>query len=528
MATEQYTYNNYPIIYKVFLLGQDISNDVKSISDIESSLDYPEINKYRVSEASFTLTDFNNNFNPQNDSNFYVTNGGMETPAITQSGYRSPVVIQAGFVVGDTEHLDTVYSGQILTVEKNAKNGEVRITCSDLSQKLRDNPVENFGLSKQNLVEDDGNDYHGNYPFYSGVTPISNKSVIGRRPGQTLVRKDSLQTEGPLDEHNFEEVETGIETEGGALDQDPILEYKAPFRYRTISDIIEKLLSANDISNSDVRPPIANNSGNYFSNVGRPGYNTESSDVGVSGNDQVWRWNGFVTDMIYNSSTEDLYFLYSSRLYAPRIIRHNLMTDESSIVAQGSASNEWWKFTTRDYDQFYVLGSIPSFQMGIPVFGSYDSSEINNVASSRVRIWSVNLNTTGNATIGEYVTNTNTYPPQLAMHYHLGFQPRANTSQNRLPNRNGSLPDSRRNLYLHSDGSTLYYPFATASTFGVAKTTNGSSSTRVMRAKRDEDGFNLANFDFLVEERTGTDYCYLGFTRIESASSKFFIVRGDA
>ena len=94
---KQHSYKNYPVICEIRILGQDVSEDVKTIEGIESSLDYPRINEYRINEAVFTLSDPDNDYNPQKADNFYKRHGSMVTPEISESGYRATVVIQAGF-----------------------------------------------------------------------------------------------------------------------------------------------------------------------------------------------------------------------------------------------------------------------------------------------------------------------------------------------------------------------------------------------------------------------------------------------
>ena len=578
---KQYSYQGHPVICKVHILGQDISDSIKSIEGIESSLDYPRINEFRISEATFTLSDPENDFNPQKTDidNFYKREGDMESPAIGSSGYRSRVRIEAGFIVNGTQHTEDIYHGQILNVHKDAKTGDVRITCSDTSQKIRDEDVTDFGIKKKMRVESSGGNLHGNYPFFIGLTEPSLESVEGVGTRSSLDRKQSLRTEGALDENNFRELPTGIETEGGPLTSENIggqlvrdadLKFKSPYRSRTIGFVVKKLLDRFEISRSDINPPIATSSTfptilneRFFSNLGRPGYQTSYPDQTGAIDFGYWQWPGTVTDMIANESGNELYLLISQTGSAitvpptsnpkPRIIKWDLNTDERTLVTAVTDDTnpdlleECWKFVANsDFSEFYVLGTRPVYinaardrDSGRPTtrpgfeFGSYDSSEYNNTVNSKVLIHKM----TRSGTAPNYMWARETYIdpdlvrfdllPQLAMHYHLGFARTSSTSQNRFPNRQGNLPDSRRNLYLASNGN-LYYAYAKREEFGVARATSANNVTIIIRANRDEDGFNLAGFDFWIEEGP-SNYVYLAYTNIKRSptESRFKIIRKD-
>ena len=574
METKEHSYQNHPVKYVVTILGQDVSTNLKSLEGIEASLDYPRINEYRINEAVFTLSDPENDFNPQklptdpmdlSTGNFYRRNGQMESPPISESGYRSPVTIEAGFVVNGMDHLETIYSGIIYNVHKDAKTGDVRIVCADQTQRLTDEPVTNFGIEKKMIVEPTGGNLHGNYPFYLGLTEPSLESI----EGTGLIRKQSLRTEGHLDENNFQELPSGIQTEGGPLPSNPTLTFKSPYRSRTIESVIGKLLDDRryNITDRDIKLPIVGNPLNlnvperFFSNLGRPGYETSFPNEMTPVDFGQWQWPGTVTDMIANESTNELYLLISptgSAISAPatnnpkpRIIKWDLQTDNREIIAfvsentaQRGILEESWRFVANnDFTTFYVLGTKPVYQNATRVrdsgittrpgfeFGSYDSSEYNASANSKVLIHRLVRSGTEPNYTWTRITYINTTVsgslyPQLAMHYHLGFAGTDSTSQNRFPNRQGSLPDSRRNLYLASNGTDLYYPYANRRVFGVAKATGMNTATSVISANRDDDGFNLAGFDFWIEEGT-PDQVYLAYTNISSSSSRFKIIRKD-
>ena len=561
MATKEYSYRNHEVICKVFILDQDVSVHVKSVEGIEQSLDYPQLNEFRINEAVFTLSDGNNDFNPQQTEtdNFYkrwgITARSMITPAIGSSGYRAPVKIEAGFIANGTERVETIFEGQIFNVHKDAKTGDVRIVCSDLSQRIRDEDVTDFGIPKSMIVDPSGGNLHGNYPFFIGLTEPSLESVSS----SGLMRRQVLRTEGALNENNFRELPTGVETEGGPLDNDRTFKFKSPYRSRTIESVVTKLLDHYDLDTTtpEIKIPIAiNEDGPFFSNLGRPGYETVLPDDPINNFELgQWQWPGTVTDMIANESEDKIYLLVSQTGSSisqpetenpkPRIIEWDLTTDDRKVlsVIRKTTNNddleECWRFVANsDFTTFYVLGTQPRYiqatrsrDSGVTTrpgfeFGSYDSSEYNNTVNSKILIHRLQ-ESGGSWTRSDYITNSvsSNLLPQLAMHYHLGFARTESQSQNRFPNRQGNLPDSRRNFYLAEDGTTLYYPFANRTEFGVAKASSANSASKVISANRDSDGFNLAGFDFFCDE--DNDHIFLAYTNIGSAGSRFKIIRKD-
>ena len=221
-------------------------------------------------------------------------------------------------------------------------------------------------------VETSGGSFHGNYPFYSGLTPVSSESVFGCN----LIRKNTLRTEGAVDSDNFREFDDRIETEGGPRVEDTFLNLKAPFRSKRIETVIKQLLQKYDITNQDINLPIASSADPFFSALGRPGYDTGFSNLSVS-TPEIWQWSGVVTDMIGDNTNDVLYLLVSqtgSTITEPEtpdpkpiILKWNLKTDTRELlttIAAGAADvpEEAWRFVANStFTDFYVLGTQPTY-----------------------------------------------------------------------------------------------------------------------------------------------------------------------
>ena len=226
----------------------------------------------------------------------------------------------------------------------------------------------------------------------------------------------------------------------------------------------------------------------------------------------------------------------------PRIIKWNLANDRRGEVIQiaegaASVSEECWNFVANStFTTFYVLGTQPVYVgpardsrgelIGIPggwEFGSYSSAEYTNTINSKVRVNRVqNAQTTP---VRDLYLNPNSSGisnvlPQLSTYYHLGDVPATPFEL-----RQGNLPDSRRNMYLHTNGE-LYYGFAINDRFGIAKATAVNTAQRVITVNSDRS-FNSSSFALYIDE--ANSHAYLAFSHINKStnSSRAKIVRGN-
>lgn len=550
MATRQFAYQNHPIMYKLTILGQDVTQYLSNPESISSSLDYPEFRQFRLADATIRLKNPDNLFSPYNANNFFIQHGTSITPNIQADGYRAIVRLQAGYHVSGAEQLQDIYVGEVQSIRLNAKEPEVNIVCIDRSDRIRRQEITDFGLEKKMAVEASGDGLHGNYPFYEGVLPFSVESVTS--PG--LTRRQYLNTEGPLDSTNFQEQpESGILTEGGRRTGDPIIQFKAPYRNRKIEDLVPLLLNKYGIMASDVSLPIASTA-NYWSNLGRPYYEPAYSDLTVS-SPGTFQWKGVVTQMLGDTTNDIIYMLISQTGHPisltqtsttpqpkPRIMRWNLRNDRRDELIEiresgADVSEECWNMVADStFNTFYVLGCQPDYVgpardargelLGIEggfAFGSYSSFTPLTDNPSTIRVHQItNMQTSPSRRTYFDPQNSgiSLLLPQLACYYNLG-----GTGTTPFALRQGELPDSRRGFHLRGNGD-LIYPFATRTKFGVAKGTAQNTASEVISAMADKS-YNASSFTFTVDE--ANSHVYFAFSHINKGanSSRAKIVRGN-
>ena len=183
MATKaklkQNSYQNHKVYWQILLAGEDISSYVEEISEIEESLDIPQLTEYTASDASFQLRDFDSSnpewsFSPERSSNFFTERN------YPQTGYKTPLEIRAGFTLDDgIIEAITVFKGELIEITQTVKTGIFQCNASDISQTLRTEDVTNFGLEKSYPLDEGTDTASGNYLFTPPFSPVSKESVSG-------------------------------------------------------------------------------------------------------------------------------------------------------------------------------------------------------------------------------------------------------------------------------------------------------------------------------------------------------------
>ena len=143
------------------LLGEgnsqiDISNKVIDISNISADLDIERPTEFTTSDARMFV----------------------RKPYPANLVNKEFVLIRAGS--------KTVYSGKILSIHKDLKTHRADVIISDISQDMRDQTLDNFGISKRVRVSKVGDTESGEYPFTNNLSPVSDKSLINPRVGSSF------------------------------------------------------------------------------------------------------------------------------------------------------------------------------------------------------------------------------------------------------------------------------------------------------------------------------------------------------
>ena len=467
--SKHFHYQGHPVAVSVKIHNIDVTADLRALDDIQKSVDYPNLTEFRVGECAFTLRDSTGDYAPNNPNNFWTRNMGHRT------GYQSPVEIRAGFIVNGTRHLQTVFKGQIIRLVQTAKQGTVKVICTDNFSDMRKTPITDFGVPRHFKLTEDLEQSRGVgvYPILKAALPAADGSVtLQTRSGGTQIEPvQKLQTAGHLDPLHYIVTADGIHTEGDIIVNRgvgyPQVEMKSPFRYRALTDVVADILTHAGITQSDITIPEQDVPAHFSSN-GRVNY----TGIGTIA-DKPITWQGYVTDMLQVGG--ERYFLYNGGRDNPngvsQLIVEDIATRTETQLHTFAAGTEVWKFTKTGND-FYVVATTG---------GSYDANL--DTCQTKIIKLAVTPGTPRTVTETTFVADSVSLQPQLA-HYYFGVG-------------TFMLPDTRRALiYRPNDG--LYYVYCSRATseFGVAKATQ-STQTAVITVNQDTYG-NHAGIDFSI------------------------------
>ena len=448
--------------WRVVLEGEDISDNVSGISDISASLDI------------------------ENPTEFTTDNARMEVfaPFSEDLVFNAEVEIFAGS--------KKVFVGRILRIDKDVKERTADVLVSDVSQRMRNENLDDFGLAKRVRVTKAADTDSGEYPWTNKLSPVSDGSL--KNPisdGAALTVVHSFLTEGKLDPTNISYDETTLRSEGESLPQNPDVTIKAPYRWKNVPFLVDKILEHYDLTDDAqiLRDTVLDE--NHFSTNGRVGYDLENeldtNNPTAEGTETAIFWTGGVTDFLVDGGK--FYFLYSSRINNPSIIEYNPTTDTYREIYKRSSHAEWWKFQ-KDGNRYFILGTTKSsVQVDLPVLGAYDPTEITSGTFIEL------VNPGGTPPIQTYIDSGNTHKPVVGMYYQMGFD--IDGANNNV--RQGIQPDTRKGFILRN--GLIYYIYANSLSCGIASADGVDSSTSVVVVPRD-NYFNHLGLDFTIDGST--------------------------
>ena len=481
------SYQALPLMLEVRIAGVDVFDSVSDIGSISTSLDYPNLTKYRVGEVPITLSDSDGYYAPNNSDNFFTQQ------SLPQDGYGASVEIKAGY----NTYRTVLFKGRVLKTAQNPVDATVEIVATDSLHKMHTERIADFGLEKQFMVSpSEEESINGVYKIPDWVLPVSDKSMqVSKNVSENLTEVSELADRGNLDSDNFIITNSGIETEGGDIvgttEGYPQVRYKAPYRHRQVKTLITDLLNTVGVSNLEITLPEIETT-DHFSSNGRIGY--ELAGTTPYGTGTPIGWEGYVTDALYEDGK--FYFLTNpsrgDRGTRAGLIQYTQSTQTYEILylapqeGLSGFETEFWKIA-KNGDYIAILAT--DSQAGIvtetlvpdirpSAIGNYDSGETDNKAYIFFRditqTWSDGAtDMTADTTVSIRVAKDSSHPPQLGYKYIFG----ETHADYRWKQSIGShvygqgipqpLPDSRKSFMFH-DGY-LYYVYANNLDVGVAK-----------------------------------------------------------
>lgn len=222
-------YRGLGLDLEVLIAGVDISEDVETLGEINTSSDFPVPNEYTVGSVSLTLIDPDGTYSPDNPDNFFASQGGA------QSGIGAAVELKAGFLTEPITY-ETIFKGEIARTNYNPVVGALTVSVFNEMHQLYTHKIEDFGVARDGFRIDadaENEDVHGKYKIAPWALPFADGSVeVKKDLNAVLTEVPVLRSEGDLSADNYTLVADGIETKGGAIEDAatgyPQVEGKSP------------------------------------------------------------------------------------------------------------------------------------------------------------------------------------------------------------------------------------------------------------------------------------------------------------
>ena len=464
--------------YRIEIAGIDVTSDSVGFPSVSETLDPVVINEYRVNEASITLRNQGGKYNSELADNFWETNG------LNAGGFQNSVKIY-------TKHSDgreTLHFSGVIT-ESFESIGEVtfKLNCSDISSRLRKALAQRFGtLEKWDALrkQSDEDTYEGIY--------VPERSLVPMQVGTGKARSDrtdvdisrlALPSEGPAAANTGYMTATEFRTAGGFLPENPLLGFMAEHRSEDVRFLINQLAINKEVYNTEIDIPGVEVEDPFLLNRGNVAFSVEPT-----------RTTRLPVDWVHDSTNDRVLILLSNPEghIADLLVQYHLSSDSYRVLHTFDKGIAVHRIERRSGTHYYILTSSKIAQdrsaRQLPRQTDATGYVYDSFAEgSEIQIYHYNTST---GTLTAHVAADAAYPPQLGIHYYVGFENALYTDEFE-----GIRPDYRGPFKWQS--SNLYYRYAKDSEFGVARVDTGGTTTKLISDNRAIDNNHL-NFAFDV------------------------------
>jgi hypothetical protein len=473
--------------YRVEIAGIDVTADVLEFPSVSETLDPVVINEYRVNEASVTLRNEGGKYNSNLAGNFWETHG------LNAGGFQNSVKIWTEHD-GPTENL--FFSGVINESVEPIKDATFKLNCTDISSRLRKALAEDFGtLEKWDALrkQSDEDSYAGIYVPERSLVPMQVGTGVARsdRTDLTISRLE-LPSEGPTPENTGYMTPTEFRTAGGFLPENPLLRFMAEHLSEDVRFLINQLAINKEVYNTEIDIPGVTVEAPFLLNRGSVAFSVEST-----------RMTRLPVDWVHDPTNNRILILLSNaeRHISDLLVQYNVKDDSYRVLHEFDKSISVHRIARRSGTNYYILTSSKIRQdrsaRQLPRQTDSTGYAYDSLAEgSAIKIYHFGL---GNPTptLRALVAEDNSFPPQLGIHYYVGFE-----NALYIDEFEGILPSPYSAFKVL--GNNLYYRYAKDGEFGVARVNTGGTTTEMI--KETNLGFhNHLNFAFDVNTQ-GTLY----------------------
>ena len=484
--------------YRVEIAGIDVTSDLVGSPSVSETLDPVIINEYRVNEASIVLRNEGGKYNSDLAGNFWETNG------LNAGGFQNAVKIYTEHFENGSWVENLLFTGLINESFEPIGDATFKMSCVDISSRLRKALAQDFGtLEKWDSLrkQSDEDSFEGTY--------IPERSLLPMQVGTGMARSDrtdlaisrlELPSEGPAEQNTAYMTPMELRTAGGFLDANPLLRFKTDHRSEDVRFLINQLAINKEVYNTEidipgvtVDKPFLLNRGSVAFSVGSP---TRTTRLPVD-------WVVGVESGLQTPPTILILLSNPERHVVDLLVQYDVHADSYRVLHTFDKGIAVHRIERRNATNYYILTSAKIQQdrsaRQLPRPNDSTGYAYDSLAEgSEIKIYHYNSGLQTPPTV--FVDSDDSYPPQLGIQYHVGFENGLNIDEFE-----GIRPDYRGAFKWN--GSYLYYRYAKDGEFGVARV-NTSGTTTKMIGQAIGDYQNHLNFAFDINSSGSIYFVY--------------------
>ena len=470
--------------YRTEIAGIDVSADVKGTPTVSESIDAVRLNVNTANRVNLTLR--------SDSTNGFKFNGGIadnfwDANSLNADGFQEPIKVYIESLISGSYVRSLLFSGRIHEPAASISEAEVRISAVDITTRLRNTLVSDFGtLTKWDALkqQSDAVNYEGVNVPESSLLPIQLGTGTAWSDRTKLdISRLPLSSEGPVESNTGYLTTQDFRTAGGFLASLPVLRFKTEHRAEDVRFLFKQLGINKDIYQTQIDIPAIERDTPFILNRGSVPFSVEDTRI-----------TRLPTDWVHDSTNDRVLTLLSNpeSHVADLLVQYNLDSDTYRSLHTFDKDISVHRIARRTSTDYYILSAKAISQdrsaADLPrtvdkTAYAFDSAAV----GSAVKVYAYNTNT---GVLTAHVEETDTYPAQLGIHYHVGFE---NTVY--IDEYEGITSDYRGAFPVQS--GTLYYRYAKDGEFGIASVDTSGTTTGLM--SETNLGFhNHLNFAFDV------------------------------
>ena len=338
--------------YRTEIAGIDVSGDVKGTPIVSESIDEVRLNVVTANRVNLTLR--------SDSTNGFKFNGGLadnfwDANSLNADGFQEPVKVYIESLISGSYVRSLLFSGRIHEPAASISEAEVRISAVDISTRLRNTLVSDFGtLTKWDALkqQSDAVNYEGVNVPESSLLPIQLGTGTAWSDRTKLdISRLPLSSEGPAQSNTGYLTSQDFRTAGGFLASLPILRFKTEHRAEDVRFLFKQLGINKDIYQTQIDIPAIQRDTPFILNRGSVPFSIEDTRI-----------TRLPTDWVHDSTNDRLLIPLSNpeSHIADLLVQYDLDSDSYRSLHTFDKDIKAHRITTTHRHNYYILTSHPS------------------------------------------------------------------------------------------------------------------------------------------------------------------------